>query len=159
MPCNPDEPDYHRCEQPNPVTPAKPPRNAGAGHDKSDAENSECQCYPDEPFRKKKRTRVDIQKRERHLIVYVHITLWPTGKRAEMNEDAMMSEVAEEAGKEMELNDCVVRVCFSRIKQGAVSRCHVISLHPADRAVASVAAQRTRWCWDAGTGQQRAGRA
>ncbi len=60
-------------ETPNPVTPTKPPRNAGAGQDNSDAENSECQYDSDEPFRKKKKTRVETKKREQHLIVYVPI--------------------------------------------------------------------------------------
>ncbi len=67
----------------------------------SDAENLECQSDSDGPFRKKKRTRVDKQKRERHLIVHVPIKRWPTGERAEMDEDAMMFDVAEEARKEM----------------------------------------------------------
>jgi hypothetical protein len=40
-------------ETPNPVTPTKPPRNAGAGQDNPDAEISECQFDSDEQCRKK----------------------------------------------------------------------------------------------------------
>jgi hypothetical protein len=54
-------------ETPNPITPTKSPRNAGAGKDNPDAESLECQC--DELFRKKKKKRVETKKRERHLIV------------------------------------------------------------------------------------------
>jgi hypothetical protein len=39
MPCNEGKLYYDRCEQPNPVTPTKSLRNAGAGYDNSDAEN------------------------------------------------------------------------------------------------------------------------
>ncbi len=91
-------------ETPNPVTPTKLPRNAWAGQDNPDAENSECQYDSDEPFRKIKKTRVEIKKRERHLIVYVPIKRWQTGERAEMEEDEMMFDVAEEARKEMLLS-------------------------------------------------------
>jgi hypothetical protein len=56
-------------ETPNPVTPIKPQRNAGAGQDNPDAQNSECQYDSGEPHRKKKKTRVETKKRERHLIV------------------------------------------------------------------------------------------
>jgi hypothetical protein len=43
-------------ETPNPVTPTKQQRNAGAGQDDPDAENLECQYDSDEPFRKKRKT-------------------------------------------------------------------------------------------------------
>jgi hypothetical protein len=57
----------------NPVTPTKPLRNAGAGQDNLDAENSECQYDSDELFRKHKKKRVETKKRERHMIVYVPV--------------------------------------------------------------------------------------
>ncbi len=78
----------------NPVTPTKPPRNAGAGQDNPDAQNSECQYDSDEPQRKKKEAQVETKKRERHLIVYVPIKRWPTGERADMEEEEMMFDVA-----------------------------------------------------------------
>jgi hypothetical protein len=62
-------------ETPHPVTPTKPPHNAGAGHYNPDAENSECEYDSDEPFRKKKKTRTETKKRERRLIVYVRETV------------------------------------------------------------------------------------
>jgi hypothetical protein len=61
----------------------------------------ECQSDSDEPFHKKKRTQVDKQKLGQHLIVYVPVTRWQTGERAEMDEDATWFEVAEEARKDM----------------------------------------------------------
>ena len=64
-------------EMPIPVTPTKPLGNAGAGHDSPDAENSEREDLSDEQFRRKKRTQVVKQKRERHLIVYQAIKRWP----------------------------------------------------------------------------------
>ena len=88
-------------EMPIPVTPTKPLGNAGAGHDSLDAENSEREDLSDEQFRKKKRTRVVKQKRERHLIVYHAIKRWPMGERAEMDEMDVMAQVQEEAQKEM----------------------------------------------------------
>ena len=91
-------------ETPIPVTPTKPPCNAGAGHDSQDAENSECEDFSDDPHRKKKRTRKETKKRERHLIVYVAIKRWPLGELAEMEEDLIWIEVAEEARKEMLLS-------------------------------------------------------
>jgi hypothetical protein len=91
-------------ETPNPVTPTKPPRNAGAGQDNQDAQNSEFQYDSDELFRKKKKKRVETKKRERHLIVYVPIKLWQTGDRADMEEEKMMFDIAEEARKEMLLS-------------------------------------------------------
>ena len=91
-------------ETPNPVTPTKPQRNAGAGQDNPDAEISECQYDSDEPFRKKRKSRTETKKRERHLIVYVPIKRWLTGERAEMDEEEMMFDVAEEARKEMLLS-------------------------------------------------------
>ncbi len=91
-------------ETPYPVTPTKLPRNAGAGQDNQDAENSECHYDSDEPFRKKKKTQTATKKRERHLIVYVPIKRWLTGDRAEMEEEEMMFDVAEEARKKMLLS-------------------------------------------------------
>jgi hypothetical protein len=44
--------------------PTKPQRNAGACHNHSDAENSECPFDSDEPFRKKKKRQVDKQNSE-----------------------------------------------------------------------------------------------
>ncbi len=49
MPCDRGEPDYDRCEQPNPVTPTKLQYNAGACHYNLDAENSEWKFNSDEP--------------------------------------------------------------------------------------------------------------
>jgi hypothetical protein len=60
-------------ETPNPVTPIRPPRNAGAGHYNPDAEYSECQYDSDELRRKHKKKRVETKKQEWHLIVYVPI--------------------------------------------------------------------------------------
>jgi hypothetical protein len=91
-------------ETPNPFTPTKQPCNAGAGHYNLDAENSECQYDSDEPRRKQKKKRVKTKKLERHLIVYVPIMRWPTGDRAEMEEDEMWFELIEEAKKEMLLS-------------------------------------------------------
>jgi hypothetical protein len=50
---------------------------------------------------KKKRTLVDKQELERHLIVYVPIKQWQTGERDEMDEEVNWFEVAEEALKKM----------------------------------------------------------
>jgi hypothetical protein len=91
-------------ETPNPVTPTKPPRNAGASQDNPDADNSECQYDSYEPRRKQKKRRVETKKRDRHLIVYVPIKRWPTGDRAEIKEDEMTFDIAEEAHKEMLLS-------------------------------------------------------
>jgi hypothetical protein len=91
-------------EKPNPVTPTKPPRNAGAGQDNPDAENLECQYGSDELFRKHKKKRVETKKRELHLIVYVPIKRWLTGYRADMEEEELMFDVAEEERKEMLLS-------------------------------------------------------
>ena len=88
-------------EMPIPVTHTKPLGNAGAGHDSPDAENSEREDLSDEQFRKKKRSRVVRQKRERILIVYQAIKRWPMGERAEMDAIDVMAEVQEEAQKEM----------------------------------------------------------
>ncbi len=62
-------------ETPNPVTPTKLPRNAGAGQDYLDAKNSEYQYDSYEPFNKKKKTQTETKKREQHLVVYVPITM------------------------------------------------------------------------------------
>ncbi len=43
--CRPWEESAQDPETPNPVTPTKPPHNAGAGHYNQDAENSECQRH------------------------------------------------------------------------------------------------------------------
>ena len=48
--------------------------------------------------------RVETKKLELQLIVYVPIKRRPTGDRAEMEEDEMMFDVAEEARKEMLLS-------------------------------------------------------
>jgi hypothetical protein len=104
MSCRPWEESAPDPKTPNPVTPTKPPRNAGAGQDNPDAEISECQYDSDEPFRKKKKTRVETKKQERHLIVYVPIKRWPTGDNAEMEQEEMMFDIAEEARKEMLLS-------------------------------------------------------
>jgi hypothetical protein len=73
MSCRPWEESAPDPETPNPVTPTKPPRNAGVGQDNPDAKYSECQYDSDEPLRKKKKTRTETKKREQHLIVYVPI--------------------------------------------------------------------------------------
>ncbi len=104
MSCRPWEESAPDPETPNPVTPTNPPRNAGAGQDNQDAEISECQYDSNEPFRKKKKMRVETKKWERHLIVYVPIKRWLTGDRAEMEEEETMFDVAEEARKEMLLS-------------------------------------------------------
>ena len=85
-----------QAEMPKPVTPAKvakPPCNAGAGHDNPDAGNLGYEDFSDEPLRKGKRTRVVKQKRERILIVYHAIKHWPMRERAEMDEEEVMAEV------------------------------------------------------------------
>jgi hypothetical protein len=66
--------------------------------------NSECQYDSDEPFREKKKMRVEKKKLERHLIVYVPIKRWQTGERADMDEKEMMFDFAEEARKEILLS-------------------------------------------------------
>ncbi len=91
-------------ETPNPVRPTKLPRNAGAGQDNPEAEISECQYDFDELVRKKRKSRTETKKRERHLIVYVPIKRWLTGDRAEMGDEEMMFDIAEEARKEMHLS-------------------------------------------------------
>jgi hypothetical protein len=101
MPCRPEEESAQGSEEPNPVTPTKRPRNAGAAHDNPDAENSECLYDSDQPVRTKKFSRVDKQKRERHLIVYEPIKRWLTGEKAEMDDSEMWFQVADEARKEM----------------------------------------------------------
>jgi hypothetical protein len=76
-------------ETPHPITPTKPQHNARASHCNQHAEISECQYDSDEPFRKHKKKLVETKKRERHLIVYVPIKRWPTGYRAEIEEEEM----------------------------------------------------------------------
>ncbi len=73
MSCWPWEESEQDPETPNPVTPTKAQRNAGASQDNPDAENSECQYDSDEPLCKKKKTLVETKKCEQHLIVYVPI--------------------------------------------------------------------------------------
>jgi hypothetical protein len=107
MSCRPWEEFAPDPETPNPVTPTKPPHNAGAGQDNPDAEISECQYDSDESFRKKKKMLVETKKRERHLIVYVPIMRWLTGDRAEIEEEEMMFDVAGEARKEMLLSGSI----------------------------------------------------
>jgi hypothetical protein len=104
MSCRPLEESASDPKTPHPVTPTKPPLNARAGHYNTDAENSERQYDSDEPFRKKKKTRTETKKRERHLIVYVPIKRWQTGERADMEEDERMFDVAEEARKKRKKN-------------------------------------------------------
>ena len=91
-------------ETPIPVTPTKPPRNAGAGQDGPDAENSECEYDSDEPRRKKRKPRTETKKRERRLITYVPIKRWPTGEGAVMDLEEILFEVEEEARREMLLS-------------------------------------------------------
>jgi hypothetical protein len=104
MSCRPWEESAPDPETPNPVTPTKLPLNARAGQDNQDAEILECQYDSDEPVRKKKKTRTETKKLERHLNVYVSIKRWLTGDRAEMEKEEMMFDVAEEARKEMLLS-------------------------------------------------------
>ncbi len=47
--------------------------------------------------RKKRKPLTETKKRELHLIVYVPIKRWLTGDRADMDEEEMMFDVAEEA--------------------------------------------------------------
>ncbi len=68
MPRRPDEECVQGPEKPSPVTPTKSPHNAGAGHYNPGAENLECQYVSIEPFRKKKRRRVDKQILESYLL-------------------------------------------------------------------------------------------
>jgi hypothetical protein len=44
---------------------------------------------------------IDKQKQELHLVVYVPLKQWPTGERVEIDEEAIMFDVAAEARKEM----------------------------------------------------------
>jgi hypothetical protein len=100
MSCRPWEESAPDPETPNPVTPTKLP-----GAAKTIRMPKFRNVYDfDEPFRKKKKTRTETKKRERHLIVYVPIKRWLTGDRAEMEEEEMMFDVAEEARKEVLLS-------------------------------------------------------
>ncbi len=62
----------------------------------------------DGPFRKKRTTRTETNKRERHLILYVPIERWLTDDKAEMDEDSeeMMFDVAEEAAWKRAMKCC-----------------------------------------------------
>jgi hypothetical protein len=106
MSCRPWEESSPDPETPNPVTPTKPPRNAEAGQDNPDVKSSECQYDSNEPFRKKRKSRTETKKRELHLIVYLYVPIkrWLTDDRADMDEEEMMFDVAEEAHKEMLLS-------------------------------------------------------
>jgi hypothetical protein len=97
MPHRPWEESAQDPETPNPVTPTKPQRNAGASHDNPDAQNSTCQYDSNEPPSKKKRTRKETKKQERHLILYMTIELWRTGERAETNEKQIWFDIIETA--------------------------------------------------------------
>jgi hypothetical protein len=55
MPCQADEEEMQRPGSPNPVTPTKPPRHDGAGHDDSDSEILLTQSDEEEKLLKKER--------------------------------------------------------------------------------------------------------
>ncbi len=88
MPCRDDELFAQSPEQPNPVTPSRPLRNAGASHDQSNAEepaenDSELDDEDDEDDAADEAS--DKPKRHRELNVYDTVKRWVTGKMAEFD--------------------------------------------------------------------------
>ncbi len=84
MPCRDDE---QGPEQPNPVTPPRPLRNAWASHDQSNAEEtaenaSELDYEDDEDDAADEVS--DKPKRHREINVYETIKRWVTGEMAEL---------------------------------------------------------------------------
>jgi hypothetical protein len=97
MPCRSDEEEAQISEQPNPVTPTKPPRNDRAGHDNSDAEIPLTQSDEEEEERQK-------QKRKRVIAEYELVKRWVTGERAVQPEEDIERELFEEARELMHLS-------------------------------------------------------
>ncbi len=96
MPCRSDEVEPQISESPNPVMPAKPPRNDGAGYDNSDAKFPLTQSDEEQEERPK-------QKRKRVIAEYELVKRWVTGERAVQPEDDIERELIEEARELMHL--------------------------------------------------------
>jgi hypothetical protein len=97
MPCRSDEEEAQIPESPNPVTPTKPQRNDGAGHDNSDAEFPLTQSDEEEEER-------PIQKRKRVIAEYELVKQWVTGERAVHPEEDIERELFVEARELMQLS-------------------------------------------------------
>ncbi len=74
MPCRSDAEEAQFPEQPNPVTPTKPPRNDGAGYENLDARIPLTQSDEEEEERPK-------QRRKRVVAEYELVLRWVTGER------------------------------------------------------------------------------
>ncbi len=98
MPCRPEEEFAQGPEPEHPVTPTKPTCNAGASHADPDAEGRETESDWEEDLGAKKR------RPPRHVLKYVVVKRWVTGDRAEMDEDAIRSELETEMRELMELS-------------------------------------------------------
>ena len=98
MPCRPEEESAQDPEPEHPVTSTKPTRNAGASHADPDAEGRETESGGEEDLGATK------IRRARHVLQYVVVKRWVTGERAEMDEDAIRSELETQMRELMELS-------------------------------------------------------
>jgi hypothetical protein len=99
MPCRSVEEEARIPESPNPVTPTKPARNDGAGHDNPDAKIPLTQSDEEQEERPKQK-----RKPERVLAEYKLVKRWVTGERAVLPEDDIERELFEEARELMHLS-------------------------------------------------------
>jgi hypothetical protein len=89
-----------RPASPNPVTPTKPPRNDGAGHDNSDAEIPPTQSdeeVEERPKHKRKRT-------PRVLAICEVVQRWVNGDKATQTEEDIARKIFENAKRLMHLS-------------------------------------------------------
>ena len=98
MPCRTWEEEQLDPAPEHPVTPTKPTRNDGASHADPDAEGRETESDREEDLVAKK------IRPPRHVLKYVVVKRWVTGDRAEMDEDAIRSELETEMRELMELS-------------------------------------------------------
>ncbi len=98
MLCRPWEEEQLDPVPEHPVTPTKSTRNAGASHADPDAEGRETESDWEEDL---EATKI---RRARHVLQYVVVKRWVTGDRAEMDEDAIRSELETQMRELMELS-------------------------------------------------------
>ncbi len=80
---------------PDSVTPTKPPRNDGAGHDNSDAV-TESEEQQERSIQKRKRA-------PRVLAIYKVVQRWVTGERSEQSDEDIERDIFENARRLMHL--------------------------------------------------------
>jgi hypothetical protein len=102
MPCRDDELFAQGPEQPNPVTPPRPQRNAGGSHDQSNAKESaenasELDGKDDEGYAANEVS--GKPRRHRELNVYETVKRWVTGEMAEFETCDILHQLELEARK------------------------------------------------------------